>query len=359
MKNISRFLSVFIICCFVVVGLTNQAIAEWPDKPITAVIQYKAGGGTDVMTRAYAAEMEAPLKATINAVNRDGALGALAMDFVWQKPSDGNWWLGGSNFGKQLRVMGHTTLSPWKDWQYFKAGNSIQGFAVKADSPFKTLGDFIEAARKAPGKYKISNSGVGGLWAEGISIMASEAKIDIKQIPYKGGAPAALACLQGEVDVAGSGLHETIEFIRAGTLRNLAIFAKEPITLKDGTELQPVGKYVPSLEPYAPFGGYYTLAVKRDTPAPIIEKIAEAFKVACNSEKFESMLEKKFFLKDVLVGEAADKAAARAESTTAWLLWDLKVEGAKVNPADAGIPRPEDFDKWWPPQGYKPTISMK
>ena len=359
MKSTIKILSLLTVCCFVLVGITSQAQAEWPDKPITAVIQYKAGGGTDTMTRAYSSEMEGPLKTTINAVNRPGALGALAMDFVWQKPSDGNWWLGGSNFGKQLRVMGHTKLSPWKDWQYFKASNSIQGFAVKADSPFKTLGDFIEAARKEPGKYKVSNSGVGGLWAEGISIMASVAKIDVKQVPYKGGAPAALACMQGEVDVAGSGLHETIEFIRTGKMRNLAIFAKDPITLENGTVLQPVGKYVPELAAYAPFGGYYTLAVKRDTPAPILEKIAAAFKEACNSPKFEALLKKKFFLKDVLVGEAADKAAARAESTTAWLLWDLKVEGTKVNPADLGIPRPEDFDKWWPPKDYKPVLSSK
>ena len=69
---------------------------------------------------------------------------------------------------------------------------------------------------------------------------------DIKQIPYKGGAPAALALMQGEVDVAGSGLHETVEFIRAGKMRNLAIFAKDPITLKNGTVLQPIGKYVPA-----------------------------------------------------------------------------------------------------------------
>jgi len=356
MRNTIKILSFLTICCFAVAGLVNPAAAEWPDKPITAVIMYKAGGGTDTMTRAYTAEMEAPLKATVNAVNRPGALGSLAMDFVWQKPSDGNWWLGGSNFGKQLRVNGLTKLVAWEDWQFFKAGNSIQGFAVKADSPFQTLGDFIAAAKKNPGKYTISNSGVGGLWSEGISIMANVAGIDVKQIPYKGGAPAALACLQGEVDVAGSGLHETIEFIRAGKMRNLAIFAKDPITLKNGTVLHPVGKYVPALEASAPFGGYYTLAVKRDTPKPILKKIGEAFKAACNSPKFEGMLAKKYFLKDVLVGEAADKAAARAESVTSWLLWDLKVEGAKVNPADLGIPRPEDFDKWWPPKGYKPAM---
>ena len=360
MKNTIKIVSFLTVCSFVLVGMAVQANAEWPDKkPITVVIQYKAGGGSDVMARAFSAEMEAPLGTVVNPVNRPGALGSLANDFVWQKPSDGYWAVASGNFSKSVRVMGYSDLSPWKDWQYFKAASSIQGYAVRADSPFKTMQDFIEAARKEPGKYKISNSGVGGLWSEGISILEKEAKINLKQIPYKGGAPAALACLQGEVDVAGSGFHETIEFIRAGKMRNLAIFAKDPITLKNGTVLQPIGNAVPSMVAYAPFGGYYSLGVKRDTPTPILEKIADAFVKACNSPPFEAVVERKFFIKDILIGEAADRAAALAESTTSWLMWDLKIEGVQVNPADLGIPRPENFDKWWPPKGYKPAISSK
>ncbi|MFH1489321.1 MAG: tripartite tricarboxylate transporter substrate binding protein [Pseudomonadota bacterium] len=361
MKRLMKITAAGIFVLFLTATLLPTAFgADWPGKkPISVVIQYKAGGGTDVMTRAYAMPMEATLKTTINAMNRPGALGALAMDFVNQKPSDGYWWIGGANFSKQLRVMGHTKLNWMNDWQYFKAANSIQGFAVKADSPFKTMKDFLDAAKKDPGKYSISNSGVGGLWAEGITILEQEAGIKVRQIPYKGGAPAALACLQGEVDVTGSGIHETIEFIRAGKLRNLAVFTKEAITLKDGTVLKPIGDFVPPMAAYAPFGGYYTLGVKRDTPKPILQKIADAFVKACNSPEFNALLEKKFFYKDVLIGEAADKAAARAESTTAWLLWDLKVEGVKVNPADLGIPKPGDFDKWWPPKGYKPLLPGK
>jgi len=70
-------------------------------------------------------------------------------------------------------------------------------------------------------------------------------------------------------------------------------------------------------------------------------------------------LKKKFFFKALAVGDEADKLAALRESVTAWLLWDLKVQGVKVNPADLGIPRPEKFDAWWPPKGYKPRMSGK
>ena len=344
-----------LLSLFLVAG--SATAADWPDKkPITVVIMYKAGGGTDVMTRAYTKAMEEALGTTVNAVNRPGATGSLAADFAYSKPADGNWWLGGSQFGKSLRVMGLSTYKPYEDWQWFKVANGIQAFSVRADSPFKTMEDFINAAKKDPGKVSMSNSGIGGIWHEGNEIMTQAAGIETKQVPYKGGAPAVLAALQGEVDVAGSGLHEVIGHIRSGKMRNLAIFTKEPITLKDGTVLKPITDFFPKLAAYAPFGSEYTLGVKRDTPVEVLEKIKEAFVSASDSPEFNAILEKKFFFKAVTTGEDADRLATLREAVTSWLFWDMKVEGAKVNPADLGIPRPEDFDKWWPPKGYKPLM---
>jgi hypothetical protein len=99
--------------------------------------------------------------------------------------------------------------------------------------------------------------------------------------------------------------------------------------------------------------------VKRETPPEILEKIKQAFIAAVNSPEFEDYLEKKFFFKDIKVGEEADRMAALRESVTAWLFWDKKIEGVKVNPADLGIPKPEAFDAWWPPKEYKARISSK
>jgi tripartite-type tricarboxylate transporter receptor subunit TctC len=359
MKRFKKFVFSVMILGLTLFAVTTQGFAAWPEGPITVVIQYGAGGGTDMLTRLYAKLMEKHLKATINAVNREGAVGALAMDFVNAKPSDGYWWLGASQYSKPLRVMGHTKLSAWKDWQYYNCATGLQAWAVKPDSPFKTFADFLEASRKNPGKYSLSHSGVGGIWHEGNEILMNATKINFRQIPYKGGAPATLACLQGEVDVAGSGLHEQIEFIRAGKLRNLAVFTNEPIKLKEGLVLRPVTESVPELKKFAPFGSEYTLGVKRETPPEILEKIKQAFIAAVNSPEFEDYLEKKFFFKDIKVGEEADRMAALRESVTAWLFWDKKIEGVKVNPADLGIPKPEAFDSWWPPKEYRSRISSK
>jgi len=84
-----RHLYTLVFCIFTLflaISVASQSWADWPDgKPITVVIQYKAGGGTDTNTRKYCKIMEEFLGATVNAVNRPGAIGALAMDFVYSK----------------------------------------------------------------------------------------------------------------------------------------------------------------------------------------------------------------------------------------------------------------------------------
>ena len=201
---------------------TPAPVPKWPERNITVVIQHGAGGGTDLLTRAYTKAMEEALGVKVNAVNMPGAVGSLATDFVWGKESDGYWWLGASQFSKTLRVMGYHPSSPYMDWQYYQAATGLLSFAVRPESPFQTFGDFIKAAKERPGEILVSHAGVGSIWHEGIAIIAELTGIELKYVPYAGGAPATLALLQGEVEVAASGVHEQVEFLRAGKLRNLA-----------------------------------------------------------------------------------------------------------------------------------------
>jgi tripartite-type tricarboxylate transporter receptor subunit TctC len=337
--------------------MAPQADAAWPGKkPITVVVMFGAGGGTDTTTRGYVKPMEKFIGTTVNVVNRPGAIGALGTQFVYSKPADGYWWLGASQFCKPHRVMGFYKWAPWKTWQFYKSAGGLFGFAVRTDSPFQTMDEFLEAARKEPGKYRFTTSGIGSIEYEGNSIFAKEAKIKVRYIPYKSDAEEAMGLLQGEADIMGGGLHGNIEFIRAGKMRNLAVFSTSHVKTKGGLVFKPITKWVPSLAPYSPFGTEYTLAVKRDTPVEILEKIKEAFVASVNSPEFETLMERRFFYKALTFGREADRLAAFRESVTSWLFWDEKIEGAKANPADLGIPRPENFDAWWPPKDYKPVL---
>ena len=162
-----------------------------------------------------------------------------------------------------------------------------------------------------------------------------------------------MAALQGEVDVVSSGMHEQIEFLKAGKLRNLAVFVDKPMTV-EGLTFEPVTKYVPKIKAYVPFGGDITMGVRRDTPVDILEKIQNAVLKVLASPKYEEMLKRNVGYKVILSPAEADRMTAFKESVTAWTFKEVGI--AKVDPADLGIPRPEDFDRWWPPKDYTPRL---
>ncbi|MBT3765041.1 MAG: hypothetical protein HOF84_04245, partial [Rhodospirillales bacterium] len=202
-----------------VVGASaSQVEAAWPERPITTVVMFSAGGGTDTVIRTLAGEIAKSTGWTIKVINKPGAVGGKATKYVLKKPANGYTFLGAANFNKFVRVMGHSKSKAWMDWQYFQAANSVASWSVRKDSKFQTTEEVIAFAKKNPGKVTISTSGTGGLWQELALIVSQAAGIKLKFIPYKGGKPATLAGLQGEVDITGGGVHEHVEFIRSGQL---------------------------------------------------------------------------------------------------------------------------------------------
>jgi len=341
-----------------IITSSRALAAGWPERPITVVVMYGAGGGTDTIIRTIAGEMAKSTGWEINVINKPGAVGGVATRFMQNKPNDGYWWLGAANYNKFVRIMGHSESKAWEDWQYFQAANSIASWSVRADSPYQTFEDVIAAAKANPGKITISTSGTGGLWQELALIVSEAAGVKLKFVPYKGGKAATLAGLQGEVDIAGGGVHEHIEFIKAGKLRNLQQTGRSDLTVPGAGTLRSVGNMVPSLKPLLPLSGIYNIALKRDTPLDIMEKIRPAFIDAVNSDAFQAIAKKKFFDVDIRSGADADRRAAQVESVTAQTFWDAQKQiGKKVkSPSELGLPNPADFDKWWPPQGYEPRM---
>jgi tripartite-type tricarboxylate transporter receptor subunit TctC len=338
--------------------LPGTAKAEWPERPITLVVMYGAGGGTDTIIRALATEMANATGWTINVINKPGAVGGVATKYVLNKPADGYTLLGAANYNKFVRVMGHSESKAWEDWQYFQAANSVASWSVRPDSPYQTFEDAIAAARQNPGKVSISTSGTGGLWQELALIVSEAAGVKLKYIPYKGGKAATLAGLQGEVDIAGGGLHEHIEFIRAGKLRNLQHTAPENIDDAKGGHLRSVGDANPSLKSKLPVGATYNVGVKRDTPVEVLKKIEKAFVAAANSASFKGLMTKKFYTLNIATGAEADRRAAMLETMTAATFFNTQDQiGKQVkSPDELGLPKPNDFDTWWPPKGYQPRM---
>ena len=227
---------------FLITRPQGASAAGWPDKPITVVIMYAAGGGTDVVMRLIAKEMAAAKGWNIEPLNKPGAVGGIATNYVLSQPADGYTLLGAANFNKFVRVMGHTKSKVWEDWTIMQGGNSLASWSVADNSPLKSFDDMLKFAKANPGKLTVSTSGTGGIWHEVGLLISDKLGFKAQFVPYKGGKPATLAGLQGETMIAGGGVHEHIELLRAGKLRNLFHCGSSDIKLEDGKVL-PVDRH--------------------------------------------------------------------------------------------------------------------
>lgn len=340
------------------ITIPSMANAQtYPARPVTLVVMYSAGGGTDSIMRKLADEMAKAKGWNVNVINKPGAVGGVATQFVSAARPDGYTLLGGANYNRFVRVLGHADFVPWEDWVAMKAANALASWSVRKDSPFQTMDDVIAAAKANPGSVSISTSGTGGVWHELALIVASLAGVELKYVPYKGGKPATLAGLQGETDISGGGLHEHIDLIRAGEMRNLCQTSSEDITLEDGTVLPSIASIIPEAAKILPVGATYNFMMRRDLPPEILQELADAFRAAANSDGFKELMDSKFFQLDVKVGEEADREGALMETVTTDIFNRFQDQiGADVKTAaELGLPDPDGFEAWWPPEGYTPA----
>jgi len=245
------------------------------------------------------------------------------------------------------------TTVPYKDWQYFGCDTSYMSIAVLPNSPIKSLADLLEQGRKEPGKLRMATNGPGGTWYLAALLVERASKAKFRKVPYNGGFPAMKSCLEGETDVTCNGLHEQLQFIKAGKLRNLAVAVSEPLDIQ-GVKLQPITNWLPSLKSVTPIGGGLSLALKRDTDPAILKQLSAAWVKSVNSKEFQAFDAKKPRFPDPVTGEKADRRAALWDCVASNLLVDAGLN--KKNLKELDIPSIEEFDKWWPPKGYKPAI---
>jgi tripartite-type tricarboxylate transporter receptor subunit TctC len=333
----------------------NAAPAQgaWPERPITVVVMYAPGGGTDTVLRALTTEIAAATGWRINVVNRPGASGGLATRFVRSRPADGYTWLAASSFNKYSRIVGGTDSASWRDWYYMRAATAYGSWAVRPDSPYKSFEDLVAAAKAAPGEITISTSGSGGQWHELGAVVAAAVGIDLRYVPYGSGQLAALAGLNGEVDIAGGGVHEHIQLVESGQLVSLQQTSAEDIVTSSGNVMPSLHRYVPDIESQLPPNAAYNLGIRRDMPIEIIQQIQDAFVAAAGSEGFQKAVAVRNFAVDVLLGEDADRRAAELETIAATVFQRLEIPNAKPHEA-LGLPTPDGFEAWWPPADYSP-----
>lgn len=226
MKRLHFVCLVCLLNCFMFLA-DAQAEKEYPSYPIELVVLMAPGGGADTAARTYSEELGRVLKVPVNVVNRPGGAGVVALTYVSKAKKDGYTLVQGSSSGFVITPIinkASVTYDPLKDFKPVGMFVSVPSvFAVKSDSPFKTLGELIEYARKNPGKLTNATAGLGAESHFNLEILCAKNNIKITTIPYDSGGQALPDLLGGHVDMVSLSLPTLGPHIKAGKLRGLAV----------------------------------------------------------------------------------------------------------------------------------------
>ena len=204
----------------------GAACAAYPERPITFVVPWGAGGGTDGTARYFAAMMEKELGQPVNVVNRTGGSGVVGHSAIATAPADG-YTIGMITVEiSMMHWQGLTDLTPASYTPLALVNSDPAGFTVRADSPYKSVKEVLDAAKANPGKMKASGTGQGGIWHLALAGMLDELKIPQSAIPWvpsNGAAPAMQDLVAGGVDIVTCSLPEARALIEAGKAKPLAV----------------------------------------------------------------------------------------------------------------------------------------
>jgi tripartite-type tricarboxylate transporter receptor subunit TctC len=204
----------------------GAAGAAYPERPITFVVPWGAGGGTDGTARYFAVMMEKELGQPVNVVNRTGGSGVVGHSAIATAPPDG-YTVGMITVEiTMMHWQGLTELGPTSYTPLALVNSDPAGFTVRADSPYKSVKEVLDAAKANPGKMKASGTGQGGIWHLALAGMLDELKIPqatIPWVPSNGAAPAMQDLVAGGVDIVTCSLPEARALIEAGKARPLAV----------------------------------------------------------------------------------------------------------------------------------------
>ena len=206
--------------------VSGVAAAAYPDRPITLIVPWGAGGGTDATARIIGTLLEKELKQPVNVVNRTGGSGVVGHSAIAQSPADG-YTIG--LITVEIGMMHWQGLTDLKGSSYTPLGlvnADPAGLQVRADAPYKTVKDLVDAIKAEPGKHKASGTGQGGIWHLALAGMLKDLKVDpaaAPWVPSNGAAPGLQDMVAGGVDIVPCSIPEARSLIDAGKVRSLAI----------------------------------------------------------------------------------------------------------------------------------------
>lgn len=261
-------------------GLSSSVFAQsgYPNKPVKIIIPLAAGSAVDNAARVLTQKMAENMGQGFVIENVTGSSGLIGAERVARAAPDG-YVLGGYNDSILTMVPHMVAKMPWNaltDFDPISLVGTIEwGLVVKADAPYKTLQDFIQAAKAAPGKLNYGSGGNGSPQHIGMALVASRAGLDLLHVPYKGATPAAVAVAAGEVDAAMQGLGTVTSLLQAGKLRLLAV--STPSRMAQYPNVPTFNEA--GLRDFT-FNSWFAMVAPAGTPKPIIDRLNDEIRKA-------------------------------------------------------------------------------
>jgi tripartite-type tricarboxylate transporter receptor subunit TctC len=272
MKTLIRA-SIISLCAL---ALAPGAQAAWPDKPIRLIVPAAPGGTTDITARLLSEKIGAELGTTVVVENRAGAAGIIGTQALLQSAPDG-YTIGFGNIGPNGINYSLYKKLPYKhtDFSPITLVISVPNvLVVNSKSPYKTVKELVDGIKNDPkGNYSFASSGTGQSPHMSAEMFAQRTGTKLTHIPFKGMGPAVAALLGGQVTFAIDNLPSSIEFIRSGQFRALAVTgAERSAQLPDVPTMAEAG--IKDMVVTAWFG----FVAPAGTPPEIVNKIQQATK---------------------------------------------------------------------------------
>ena len=254
-------------------GLTAVQAQNYPTKPVRLIVPFPAGGATDLFARTLSQKLGEKMGQPLVVENRPGAGGTLGSDLAAKANPDGYTLLLstssthsiGPNLNPRMPYDAVRDFTP-----IGQVGNAPSIMLVPNSSPAKTVKEWIEYAKKNPGRLNYASSGNGTIVQLSAELFKAQADVFVVHIPYKGTALAIPDLISGKVDVLFDSLPTGMPHVRDGRLRALGVTTLKPSALAPG--MQPIADVLPGYESNTWFG----LFGPKDLPAEVVSRVNTA-----------------------------------------------------------------------------------
>jgi len=262
--------------------------AAYPERPVTLIVPWAAGGGTDATARIIGTLLEKELGQPVNVVNRTGGSGVVGHAAISSAPPDG-YTIG--LITVEIGMMHWQGLTDISGASYTPIGLvnvDPAGLQVRADAPYKNANELVAAIKANPGKFKASGTGQGGIWHLALAGMLKDLKVDTAAAPWvpsNGAAPGLQDLVAGGVEIVPCSLPEARSLIDAGKVRSLAVMNETPAALYPN---------VPTLKAATgsdwKLGAWRGIAAPKGLPNDVRDKLVAAIRKIAASKEYTDFM---------------------------------------------------------------------